>query len=151
MYGTQDASATWQETYTELLQKYNIQSGAAWPSIFYDRVHGDDFVVLGDDEPQAGIEKILAEKSEFRVDGSLGPDESDGSVEQEQDKSTPLLRYEPDPRHAEIIVQQQLNLKEAKGVNTPSVKETGEDALKEYKLLNNDDSRMNRSLVMRAA
>ena len=163
MYGTQDASAIWQETYTELLQKYNIQSGTAWPSIFYDResdarflVHGDDFVVLGDDEAQARIEKILAEKFEFRVDGSLGPDESDGSVMSvlnrilEFDKNTGVLSYEPDPRHAEIIVKQ-LNLSDAKGVNTPSVKETGEDAFKESKPLNSEDSRMYRSLVMRAA
>ena len=38
------------------------------------------------------------------------------------------MEYEPDPRHAELIVKS-LNLESAKGVTTPSVKKRLEDVL----------------------
>ena len=163
MYGTQDAASIWQATYSELLQEHGIQAGTAWPSIFYDTqsdarflVHGDDFLILGDEDAQKRIATILAKKFEFRVDGCVGPEESDGTVMSvlnrilEYNKSTGTLTYEADPRHAEIIVKQ-LQLEGAREVSTPSTKQTGEEAFIETPPLNHEQAKIYRSLVMRAA
>lgn len=165
IYGTQDASSVWQDTYTELLKSHNISNGRAWPALFYDPatdarflVHGDDFVILADEIGQKKIEKILAEKFEFRIDGSLGPEEQDGTVMTvlnrilEFDKEKGILRYEADPRHAEMIVKQlSLDGPGVKPVATPGEKQKGEDALKEFPTLDPERSKLYRSLVMRAA
>ena len=66
MYGTQDASSVWQETYTELLEQNGITHGHAWPAVFCSKsrdikllVHGDDFLVLGDEDAQNFPESLL--------------------------------------------------------------------------------------------
>jgi len=59
MYGTQDASHMWQEDYSNHLKKKHFHQGQAWTSVFrHDEldikllVHGDDFLVLADQEGQ---------------------------------------------------------------------------------------------------
>ena len=59
MYGTQDASHAWQEDYSNHLKKKRFHQGQAWTSVFrHDEldikllVHGDDFLVLADQEGQ---------------------------------------------------------------------------------------------------
>ena len=79
MYGTMDAASIWQETYTALLAEHDIKAGVAWPSIFYHEAsdsrilcHGDDFVILADEQGQQFIESVLAKKFEYRIDGCVG-------------------------------------------------------------------------------
>ena len=60
------------------------------------------------------------------------------------------MEYEPDPRHAELIVKS-LNLESAKGVTTPSVKKRLEDVLTTAPQLDALQTRKYRSVVMRAA
>ncbi|CAK8995863.1 Retrovirus-related Pol polyprotein from transposon TNT 1-94 [Durusdinium trenchii] len=94
-------------------------------------------------DAQKRIATILAKKFEFRVDGCVGPEESDGTVMSvlnrilEYNKSTGTLTYEADPRHAEIIVKQ-LQLEGAREVSTPSIKQTGEEAFIETPPLNHE-------------
>ena len=60
------------------------------------------------------------------------------------------IEYEPDPRHAELIVKL-LNLESAKGVTTPSVKKRLEEVLMTSPQLDALQMRQYRSVVMRAA
>ena len=60
------------------------------------------------------------------------------------------MEYEPDPRHAELIVKS-LNLESAKGVTTPSVKKRLEDVLTTSPQLDALQTRKYRSVVMTAA
>ena len=60
------------------------------------------------------------------------------------------IEYEPDPRHAELIVKS-LNLESAKGVETPSVKKRLEEVLATSPQLDALQTRQYRSVVMRAA
>ena len=60
------------------------------------------------------------------------------------------IEYEPDPRHAELIVKS-LNLESAKGVTTPSVKTRLEEVLAMSPQLDALQTRQYRSVVMRAA
>ena len=164
MYGTQDASSIWQETYSTLVKDHGIEIGRAWPAIFYDpesdarfMVHGDDFVILGDEQAQLRIETILAKKFEFRTDGFIGP----GCKNQvmtvlnriiEFDPETGSLTYEADPRHAQLVVKGlELDQGGVKSVATPSEKQKGEEAFDEHPLLDSERASRYRSLTMRAA
>ena len=162
MYGTQDASSVWQETYTSLLREHGVQNGTAWPAIFFDpttearfMVHGDDFVIVGDEDAQNHIEQILAKKFEFRVDGALGPGAKRNVMTVlnrliEYDEASGVLKYEADPRHAQLIVKG-LSLEGGKPVNTPGEKLSSEDAFKEFPALDAERASLYRSLTMRAA
>ena len=165
MYGTQDASSVWQETYTELLKQNGITHGQAWPAVFCSKsrdikllVHGDDFLVLGDEDAQNFLSGVLAQKFEFRVDGCIGPEDRDGTVLTvlnrivEYNKDTGTITYEADPRHAEMIVKT-LGLESAKVVSTPSEKQTLDEVLTDMALptVASDRISLFRSVVMRAA
>ena len=80
MYGTRDASSTWQKGSTSLLQKHGFRTGQAWPCIFLHEerpirllVHGDDFLVLADEEGHAIADRVLRERYEFKCGGHIGP------------------------------------------------------------------------------
>ena len=83
MYGTRDAAHIWQQSYTDVLLAAGFKRSAAWPAIFFHErlearllVHGDDFVILGDDAAQEFVEKALRGKYDLRVDGSIGVGEA---------------------------------------------------------------------------
>ena len=42
-------------------------------------VHGDDFVVLADDDGQEFVKKTFAERYAFKEVGGIGPDDGDGT------------------------------------------------------------------------
>jgi len=70
MYGTQDASHVWQEDYSNHLRKKHFHQGQAWTSVFrHDEldikvlVHGDDFLVLADQERQEYMQQVLKEST----------------------------------------------------------------------------------------
>ncbi|CAE7443546.1 unnamed protein product [Symbiodinium sp. CCMP2592] len=67
-------------SYTTLLKKHGFQTGKAYPCTFYHAgtdvrllVHGDDFLVLADEDGHRFVDKILSEEYEFKCDGHIGP------------------------------------------------------------------------------
>ena len=84
---------------------------------FYDEergvrlvVHGDDFTLLGNDQALDWCTTIMQEEYDVKLRGRVGPEKHD-------DKSMRILNRclgwrsdglynEPDPRHAEIIIEQ---------------------------------------------
>ena len=105
-------------------------------------VHGDDFALLGDAQDHARFRKLLDSAYEYKVVGLLGPESTDdkelsflnrivryypgsessagraasgGSGSSVGHAALDFrLEYEPDPRHAELVIQQ-LGLEGAKG------------------------------------
>ena len=164
MYGTRDAAHIWQQSYTDVLLAAGFKRSAAWPAIFFHErlearllVHGDDFVILGDDAAQEFVEKALREKYDLRVDGSIGV----GEAKQEFcvlnrlvrfDERSGSIFYEPDPRHAEILLKD-LGMETCKPVKSPNEKLTAEALAKRLELDVVDPHRISqyRSLTMRAA
>ena len=169
MYGTRDASATWQDDYLEHLEaKGAYKRGSASPAIFRGTgadetaglVHGDDFAVLSDDEGLDAMEALLGERYDFKRLGRLGPDSRDdreciflnrvlrytGTAEE------PAMEMEADPKHGRAIVET-LGLQDAKAVPTPSVKLTAEEAAEQASApaMAPADCTKFRSVVMRAA
>ena len=164
MYGTRDAANIWQRDYTELLLRHNFTRSNAWPAVLYHRekdvrllVHGDDFVILADDQGQAFLKEILETRYELRIDGSVGPGEEHQAftvlnrVVSYCERSG-VVTYEPDPRHAEMVLKQ-LDLETCKPVRTPGEKQSAQDVATRMSLPTVPPDRVSfyRSLVMRIA
>ena len=89
----------------------------------------DDFITLGDDEAVSEVEHMMSSDYTMKVRAVLGAGRDDAKEVRilnryllwNSDGGKNLMVYEPDPRHAELIVKS-LNLESAKGVTTPSVK-----------------------------
>ena len=133
VYGTRDAGAIWEECYANALVEMGFTRGVASPCCFHspDRrlrvvVHGDDFTCLGPKAEIIKYENELASRFEIKRRGHLG--EFDGCVREIRILNRILrltddgLRYEADPRHAEMLVRA-LDLASASSVLTPGVKE----------------------------
>jgi len=164
MYGTRDASSTWQKGSTSLLQKHGFRTGQAWPCIFLHEerpirllVHGDDFLVLADEEGHAIADRVLRERYEFKCGGHIGPGQTKQSMSVLNRMVTyhpdsGLVAYEADPRHCEAIVRE-LGLEKAKPAKTPAEKKKHGEAMKslERPSLNDGLQRQYRSLTMRTA
>ena len=93
-------------------------------------VHGDDFTCLGPTAAVVKYEDALAGRFEIKRRGHIG--ESEGCVKEIRILNRVLrltpegLRYEADPRHAEMLVRA-LDLASASSVLTPGVKESSDE------------------------
>lgn len=166
MYGTQDASNIWQSDYMELLTANGYERGKSNGAIVYNPqddarglVHGDDFAVLADEDALNRLEEILRSRYQLKRLAVLGPEDKDDKevtllnrVIRYVDGVRPSIEYEPDARHAAIIVAE-LGLTGAKGVETPAVKKSVDEQLRSAKsaALSSDAVKLYRSLTMRAA
>jgi hypothetical protein len=163
MYGTQDASAVWQQDYTVLLLANGFVKGSASTAIFFHEdldirvlVHGDDFLTLADQEGLRHTEKVLAGRYDYKVVGSIGPDPSDKGEMCVLNRTIRYVdgevEYEADLRHAELIVRE-LGLETAKSVSAPGTKKTQRDvaAAAASPKLGSADHSSYRSVTMRGS
>ena len=133
VYGTRDAGAIWEECYASALVDMGFTRGVASPCCFFHSdlrlmvvVHGDDFTCLGPKKNIIHYEDQLASRFEIKRRGHIG--ESDGCIKEIRILNRILrltdngLRYEADPRHAEMLVKA-LGLDNASSVLTPGIKE----------------------------
>ena len=169
-YGTQDASAIFQQDYTGHLEKHEFQRGVSNPAVFYNRdldirmlVHGDDFGALGDGDALDRMDEILRERYSLKVSGRLDFDDP-GSRETvflnrvlrlvgHPDRGDQAMEIEADPRHAEIVIAELgLNDPKVKTVDTPEVKQKGDmfERTRSRRLLGPEITHF-RSLTMRLA
>jgi len=117
LYGTRDAAQNWEETYSTWLISLGFSRGRASPCVFYHHsrkirivVHGDDFTCLGYSDQLDWLREQFASRFTVKFKARLGPQEGD-------DKSVQILNrvvtwgdhgieYEPDQRHADIMVDE---------------------------------------------
>ncbi len=116
LYGTRDAPKGWEAYLAEQLVALGFAKGRASPCCFYHAhlgvrciVHGDDFVLSGTagalDEVKAGMHARFLLKELGRLGGGQG-ELKELRVLNRIIRWTPLgLKYEADPRHAEILVR----------------------------------------------
>jgi len=168
MYGTQDASAIWQDDYCDLLNAAGFKRGKSNGAIFFHPstgvrvlVHGDDFVVLTDNQGDLdNFEKLIASRYEYKKEANLGWDSSDDKsatvlnriITLESDDKVRRTTVEPDARHAQIIVSE-LGLEGGKGCEAPNEKKSAEQQILDWNtpLLEQARKVQYRSLTMRAA
>ena len=90
-------------------------------------VHGDDFISEGSRADLKWLDSAMKEHFELKTE-VLGPQKALGEVQEARVLNRVLkwestgISWEPDPRHAELVIQQ-LGLQGGKPVTTPGSKE----------------------------
>jgi len=167
LYGTQDASNIWQADYTKLFMENGWEAGKSNPAVFACDAddgralcHGDDLMVLGDQDCVNRMDDILRSRYDVKKLANLGLENGDDRevvmlnrvlriVETDEGAA---MEVEADSRHAELIVKK-LGLSDASAAATPNIKRTEEVALKEAEepALDAVRTKEYRSLTMRGA
>ena len=168
LYGTRDAAMNWTATFTRHLVELGFAVGKCSPCNFSHSardmavtVHGDDFTCAGSTADLRWLKSKMEEKYEIACE-VLGPEAGQQKeirvlnrvIRWEDDG----LAYEPDQRHAEIVIKD-LGLEEAKPVSTPGAREelgkasalcsTGVEAGEESPLLGAKDASAYRGIAAR--
>ncbi len=141
LYGTRDAAKNWAEHYTNVLRRNGFTVGRASPCNFYNEereialtVHGDDFTSCGPEDSLRWLDSVLQAEFELKTE-FLGPDPA-RHVQEVRILNRVVrweaegLVYEPDQRHAEIVISE-LGLTDAKAVSTPGTREEAKRAEQE--------------------
>ena len=133
MYGTRDAGAIWESCYASALINLGFVQGGASPCCFAHPtwgvsvvVHGDDFTALGTSDGLDLYEKGMCEAFECKIKGRLGAGPKDAKEMRVLNRIVRItedgLRYEADPRHAEMLIKA-FKLEGSRHVVTPGVKD----------------------------
>ena len=145
LYGFRPAAAAWEKHYSQLLESVGFARGVTCGVVFYHEgrdislsVHGDDFTLLGNEIDLDWFRSKIVAKFEVKMRGRLGPcpqyDKSIRILHRVVEWTESGITYEPDQRHAEIIVRDLGLLGNSKAVVTPGEKVAG-DPEKEEELL----------------
>ena len=127
LYGTREAAKCWEAEYTKCMTELGFRPGRSSPCLFWHAewgccayIHGDDFVVSGDDEHLAKIQNFICDRYPTKVRGVLGPDPNDAKemviLNRVVHWHEHALALEADPRHVEMILQE-MGMEDAKGAN----------------------------------
>ena len=158
LYGMRVAASNWEREYSSTLAKAGLQVGRASSCTFFEPVrglrivvHGDDFVIEGEEEDLRWVESVLEAKYLVKMRGILGPDQGDCKVmdilgrvvEWREDE----LWYEADPRQVEKMLTE-MGMDGCNGGAVPGVRDEGEHECMEEEL-GPDERRLYRSVVAR--
>ena len=135
LYGTRDAALNWSKTYSDVLENVGFVKGRASPCNFFHpsrqvsvTVHGDDFTSTGPEAELRWLDRQLRTRFEVKTE-FLGPGENHAKQIRVLNRvltwGTEGLTYEPDQRHAEIIIQA-MNV--TKAVTTPGSRDDTQQA-----------------------
>jgi hypothetical protein len=116
LYGTRDAPKRWEAFLSEQLVAMGFARGRASPCCYYDAaagvrciVHGDDFVLTGRAGALDAVKASMHERFLLKELGRLGGGQGELKEMRVLNRViqwTPAgLKYEADPRHAEIVVR----------------------------------------------
>ncbi|MDA8583689.1 reverse transcriptase domain-containing protein [bacterium] len=159
LYGTRDAAANFQKEVKIFLVTHGFTPGVYSPITYYHSsmrirvlVHGDDFVSSGESSSLKWFKKKLEDRFEIKTT-VIG-------LKEEEELETRILNriirvgeagweYEPDQRHAELIVRG-LGLEKANGVTTLKEDDKAWVEEEEAQLLDANKQREYRRLVARA-
>ena len=133
LYGTRDAASNWEECYGDALKQLGFTQGKTSPCVFYHSVrdistvvHGDDFTSLATEKQLIWMRDSISEIFSIKDRGILGPERHDlheiRLLSRIISWTLSGLTFEADQRHGEILVDA-LNIKDAKGVDTPGTVE----------------------------
>ena len=165
MYGTQDAAHVWLETWGEQLEANEYALGKSNPAIFAAKnedsrgmCHGDDFFVVACREELDRFDGVLKQKFEVKCTGYMGfAKDMQNEIKFlnrtiRLDRRNSVMEIEADERHVPRLLEE-LSLVDAKGVPTPRVKKSYDEAVmdEDSPLLEGGGATKFRSALMRAA
>ncbi len=130
LYGTRDAAVNWTNTFTKHLVDIGFVVGSASPCNFFHSdkkisltVHGDDFTSTGSEKDLKWLDGQLRARYQLKTD-FLGPGVGHSSQIRVLNRVLTWdddgITYEPDQRHAEIIMKA---LDVQKAVTTPGTRD----------------------------
>lgn len=156
LYGMREAATNWEREYSKTMRDLGFVQGKASSVTFYHPlkrmrvvVHGDDFIISGDEGDLWWLHDELVTKYLVKMRGILGPDRGDSKEVVVLNRVLAwrdgVFKYEADPRHVEIMLRD-MGLEECKLVATPGVKGDEQDVTQ----LEAGRHRLYRSVVARA-
>jgi hypothetical protein len=159
LYGTRDAPKRWEAFLAEQLVALGFDKGRASPCCYFHPrlevraiVHGDDFVLTGRaealDEVKAGMHERFLLKELGRLGGGKGELRELRVLNRVIRWTAAGLKYEADPRHAEIVVRGVAGAERA--LNAPGTSSKDFVAPSEEEDLPDDLARLFRSFAARA-
>eukprot|EP00973_Karenia_brevis_P066489 9242322-Karenia_brevis.AAC.1 len=115
MYGTRGAAQNWQNCVNDTLVKHGFVQAKSSPCIFWHpskniatMVHGDDFVSTATGNALRWLESAIRKSFEITTT-VIGPEREDKKQVRVLNRTITYanggIEYEPDPRHAELIVK----------------------------------------------
>ena len=151
IYGTRDAAALWESTYTNVLTDMGFTQGISNPCVFHHRAwglalvaHGDDFTTLGPDWALDRYERKMQEAFDVELRGRLGIGPNDVRELKLLNRIIKVdeegLTYEADPRHTELLARA-LGFENCGHVSTPGAKNCKDEVVADGKspVENTDD------------
>ena len=115
MYGTRDAAQNWAEEYSSHLIKIGFAQGISNPCLFHHRersistmVHGGDYFSTADSDQLQWMKRELEARFEIKtsiIGGENGDLKKMRVLNRIFEWTDGGITYEPDARHAEIIVR----------------------------------------------
>lgn len=141
VYGTRGAAQNFDRKAESTMEALGFTVGKYNPCLYHNEEkqlkvvrHGDDSICLGTRDGQRWFHEELGKHPLMKLRGVLGPDRSRGDIgeircpnrslrwERAQGNSPEHIAWEPDPRHAEILMAQ-LGLEAgSNGVTSPGIK-----------------------------
>eukprot|EP00973_Karenia_brevis_P094778 12424142-Karenia_brevis.AAC.1 len=132
MYGTRQAAQNWQNSVKKVMTKSGFAQARSSPCLFHHAergiitmVHGDDFVSTGPGDSLTWMQGILSKEFEITTT-TIGPEKEDEKQVKVLNRTITYtsegIEYEPDPRHAELIVKE-LKLEDCNPVVAPGINE----------------------------
>ena len=150
MYGTRDAGALWEATYTQVLLGHGFRQGVSSPCVFHHDgwgialvVHGDDFTALGTDSALNAYERGMVKAFDVELRGRLGVEKHDLKQMKLLNRTLRItergLTYEADVRHVGLLAKA-LGLENCKFTPTPGNKNDADDVIADGGLAHEDEA-----------
>jgi len=133
MYGARDAAQNWEVAYSQFMETVGFKPGKASPCLFFHPerkirvvVYGDDFTALAEESQLNWFKAKINENFETKHRARLGPESKDDKAVRILNRIVTWtedgLKYEPDQRHVDIILQQLGLDSKSKSLSSPMLK-----------------------------
>ena len=164
LYGTRDAPLNWELQIQKVMLALGFKQGKSNPCICYHAgrdlrtvVHGDDFTTAGTFDNIKWLHEELSKKWKCVERGILGPPGTPNTIQDIRVLNRIItwkengIWWEPDARHAELVIDLLGDGPRGAKVKTPLAKGSVEDLKDAAVFLNDEEATQYRSVAMRAA
>ena len=164
LYGTRDAPLNWELQIQKVMLALGFKQGKSNPCIYYHAgrdlrtvVHGDDFTTAGTFDNIKWLHEELSKKWKCVERGILGPPGTPNTIQDIRVLNRIItwkengIWWEPDARHAELVIDLLGDGPRGAKVKTPLAKGSVEDLKDAAVFLNDEEATQYRSVAMRAA